>query len=169
MDNCGIHQDVTLNEPATVSQLSDAVSTIRTELGVKTIVIGFGDDIDPVQLNAIAGTGGTTYTSYLNAANGNALNAVMEDVGKEFSVSCSYDIGEQDPKKTNLDMVNVRFDGIAVPRDDGCAANTGWNWTDESRTAIEFCESACATLKTGTVSHVTGEIACKPEDVIIVV
>ena len=93
----------------------------------------------------------------------------MESIGTEFSVSCTYDIGEQDPEEMNLDMVNVRFDSVAVPRDDDCAAQTGWHWADEERTVIEFCKSACATLKSGAVSEISGEIACTPEDIVIVV
>ena len=154
---------------ATAQQLTDSVTVLKTEMGINTIAIGFGENVDSNQLNAIAEAGGTEYDTYLDAANGVELNAVMENIGQNVSVSCAYEIGEQNQDNVDLDMVNVRFDGEAVPRDDGCMARTGWTWSDETRTVINFCEEACNTLKSGTISQVSGEIACKPENVVIIV
>jgi hypothetical protein len=169
IDNCGIEQVVDDAVGASPSELAETTRALRETSGIKTVAIGLGADADPKQLDAIAAVGGTEHTSYLDAADGAELAAAMDSIAESVAVPCAYDIGEQDPEKTNLDLVNVRFDGEAVPRDDGCAAATGWRWADESRTVIEFCEQACDRLKSGSVSEVTGEIACRPQDVIIVV
>ncbi len=138
-------------------------------MNIKTIVIGFGADAYPEQLDAIAAQGGTEFTSYIDASNEAALDAAMQSTTGTIAIGCSFDIGEQDTDEVDLDLVNLRFDGEPIPRDDDCAAGQGWKWRDSSRTTIELCDEACNTLKSGSVSAVTGEIACSLEDVVVIV
>jgi hypothetical protein len=169
-DTCGTSQDPLSGVPdATPSALANATRKLKDNMALKTIAVGVGDDIEPDQLSAIAEAGGTQFTDFLDATVVEDLYAVMESIGQEVSVSCTYDIGEQDEETVNLDLVNVRFDGEAIPRDDGCVADKGWTWADDDRTVIQFCDKACNTLKSGAVSQVSGEIACRPEDVVVVI
>jgi hypothetical protein len=176
MDNCGFGDNSTDGEDATPAQLTDVTVALRDDMGVRTIVIAFGSAVlaedeqeAHAQLNAIAASGGTAHTSFIDAMDGPALSAAMESIAEEVAVSCSYEIGDDYPEETDLDLVNVRFDGEPVPRDDGCAFATGWQWADEARTTIAFCEEACNTLRSGTVSQIAGEIACRPQDVVVIV
>jgi Mg-chelatase subunit ChlD len=168
-DSCGTESPDDDLQGASGYQLTNAVSSIKNTENIKTIVIGFGSGANPDQLNAIAAAGGTEFTTYFDAQDGTALDAAMNSIAETVAVSCSYEIGEQDTDAVDLDLVNLRFDGQPVPRDDGCAAGQGWRWKDDTRTTIELCDAACDTLKSGSVSTVTGEIACSIEDVVVVV
>lgn len=168
-DTCGTSTDALSGVPdATPEDLGREVEYLKKKWGLKTVAVGVGTDIEPLQLSAIAKAGGTKFDDFLDATRVEDLEMAMESIAEALSVSCSFEIGEQEPETTNLDLVNVHFDGEPVPRDDGCMADTGWTWADEDRTVIQFCEEACEQLKIGDVESVSGEIACRPEDVIIV-
>ena len=153
---------------ATTDQLTDVTSELLINHDIKTIVIGFGDAIDANQLNAIAAQGGTEFTQYLNASNGDELADALKSIGDKVVVSCRYDLGNLDREELNLDLVNVYFDGVAVPRDDGCQSGIGWSWIDDSRQIIEFCEQACAMLESQQVSEIAIKIMCREEKVIVI-
>ena len=167
MDTCGPDGVFNTNN-ATAEQLGALSAQILSEMNIKTYVIGFGSEVDPYQLNAIAENGGTGINTYFDAADSTELNAVLHDIGETVAVSCTFDIGEYDPEEFNLDYVNIKFDDEPVPRDDDCAENLGWTWTDESRTGLHFCEAACDALTGTSVQEVSVTIACSLEDVIII-
>jgi hypothetical protein len=153
---------------ATPTLMTELTKQLLNEQDIRTIVIGFGDGVEARQLNAIAASGGTPYTEYLIASNGDELTSVLQEIAQNVAIGCEYDIGEQDPDEVNLDFANFYFDGVPVPRDDDCEVGTGWSWTDSARRAIRFCGSACTRLKSGGVTDISGEIACSIHEVIIV-
>jgi hypothetical protein len=169
MDTCGTNGEYDGGNGATADQLSEVTAELLRASGVKTAVIGFGTGADPDQLNAIAKAGGTPFDEYFNAKDGDALAAALDTVAQSVLPGCTYDIGEQDTEAVNLDYVNIRINGEFIGRDDGCAKGQGWSWTNESRTSIELCDEACDTLAVNPASEIKGEIACNPEDVVIVV
>jgi hypothetical protein len=167
-DTCGAQGVYDGGNGADENQLSVVTANLLSTVGVKTMVIGFGTGVDPVQLNAVAAAGGTEFTEYFNASDGDALAAALDTIAKTLLVGCTYNIGAQDTDEVNLDYVNIRVNGEFIGRDEGCAKGEGWTWTSPSRTTIELCSSACDMLKQNMTSQITGEIACKPEDIIVI-
>jgi hypothetical protein len=144
---------------ATTSEFSQLTKDLLAK-GVRSIVIGFGADASPDQLNAIASNGGTSFTSYLDAQNQQDLEDALESVAQSV-VSCTYAINPQDPFDPNV--INFYFDGALVPYDDDCVPGNGWRWTDSTHTSIEFCPGACSQLQGGTVDTVNAKYGCPTE------
>ena len=159
-----------MNNRATPEQLSSLTKELLNDYGINTFVIGFGlgDGMneDGDALNAIAKAGGML-DEYIEVQNEEELTSALTDISASI-ISCFYEIGKQDPEEVDLDLVNVYFDGTAVPRDDGCAKALGWTWTDDTRTAIELCKESCAILQSGNVGDISIEIMCSRQEVIVV-
>lgn len=166
-DSCG--ELGGMGDGHTADQFSSLTTQIVTDTGINIFAIGFGDGVDADQLNAIAENGNTSFTTYFDAADGTALENALNTIGESVHVSCSYEIGTFDEDEVNLDLVNVYFDGVAVPRNDNCAVEggNGWTWTDETRTALEFCEASCESLESGNVTDLDIEIMCSEDDIVI--
>ncbi|MCU0665078.1 MAG: VWA domain-containing protein [Myxococcota bacterium] len=140
-----------------VQQLKDRTTDL-VKVGVSTFVIGFGDGVDPIQLNAIAGMGGTMFNTYLDASNQTELKDALASIATTIA-SCTFEL--KDPSaSSDPDKVNFFFDGAPVPYDPGCKSGNGWDWTDATHTAITFCKNACEQLTTGSVSHISAEFGC---------
>jgi hypothetical protein len=118
------------------------------ELGIKTIAIGFGEEADPEQLNAIAAAGGTSFTEYIQADDDAELNAALDSIASEVVVNCIYDIELPEEESVDPEEVNFYFDGEVVPYDEDCGVGIGWTWVDPpDNTQVEFCEGACEQLQ----------------------
>jgi hypothetical protein len=174
MDTCGTEGDFDPDEGASAAELAEETKKIRETMGIKTIVIGFGEGAEPEQLDAIAAVGGTVFTEHFDAADGDQLSAALKTIAKTVAVSCQFQVGDIDRSDLNMDLVNISVSGTtidseAIPRDDDCAQKTGWTWTDEEKTTIKFCEAACNRLESGDIDQVLMEFACSAEDVIILV
>ena len=154
----------------TATQFADLTSQIVEKTGISVFAIGFGDGVDADQLNAIAQNGGTDFTTYFDAADGTALETALNTIGESVHVSCSFEIGTFDNKKVDLNLVNIYFDGTGVPRNDNCAVEggEGWTWTDDTRTAFEFCENTCDALQSGDAEDLSIEIMCSEEQIIVI-
>ena len=76
----GLGIPIELPVAATTEQLTDVTSELLINHDIKTIVIGFGDGINSDQLNAIAAQGGTEFTEYLNASNGDELADALKSI-----------------------------------------------------------------------------------------
>lgn len=182
-DTCGVDGQ-TMN-----SQLEDDLYDITTQLLeqqlIRTFVIGFGEadiygetgGLNPEQLNAIASVGGTPYTTYINAQNGEALQTALRDIAESVHISCAFEVGEYDSKEVNMDLVNIYFDKTidangqvtgAIGRDDDCAAGQGWTFVDEEKTIIRFCEEACDQLQQQSIEEISIEIMCSAQQVVVV-
>jgi hypothetical protein len=167
-DTCGEDGIFDESNAVTAEELSALAEEIVAEMNLQIYVIGFGAEIDPVQLNAIAAAGGTDRSTYYDAADAEELDRVLHEIGETVAVTCTFEIGEYDEDEVDLDYVNIKFDDKNIPRDDGCAANTGWTWVDDTRTAVRFCEKACDALTGTAVEDVTLSIACAPDDVVVI-
>jgi hypothetical protein len=143
----------------TAQQLGELTTSLLNEMGVMTYVIGFGSGADPQQLNAIAAAGGTNVKEYFNAQDQEQLEkALNEIVG--MAVTCVYDIGEQDEEEIDMNKVNFFFDDKTVGFDEGCKGGTGWNWLDDKKTKVEFCNKACNLLKKRKVKKISATFGC---------
>lgn len=160
-DGCGIENGST----ATNEKFTDLTSRLL-ESGIKTFTIGFGDGggetmVD--QLNAISAAGGTSFDEHLAASDQARLEEVFASLTSAM-ISCTFDVPKQDVE-VNEDEVNFYFDDDVIPKDDNCAQNTGWRWTNAENTEVEFCMEACKTLQEGG-KKVTAEWGC-PSIIII--
>jgi von Willebrand factor type A domain-containing protein/glucodextranase-like protein len=155
-DSCGT--DCLETTPASATEMGMVAADLLT-LGVKTIAIGFGGGVDAAQLNALSANGGTSLSSYLAATDVTTLTAVLDTVFTMADASCTFTI--DDPAAiTDPDLVNFYFDDVLIGADPGCAVGDGWDWTDESNTAIIFCPNACDNLTSGSVSSINATLGC---------
>jgi hypothetical protein len=127
--------------------------------GIKTVTIGFGEEADEGQLNAIAENGCTEYTEYFKVNNkAELLDALQLLAG--LAIGCTFSIGTLDDE-VDPDLVNVYFDNETVKYDQNCSAKTGWTWTSDAHSKLEFCEKACKDLNSGDVDSVSAKFGCK--------
>jgi hypothetical protein len=114
---------------------------------VRTFVIGFGDEVDPVELTAIAEAGGTARDgdlAYYQADNAQELEDAFAEIGGR-ALNCSYSLGGVPPDPQDL---YAYFDGQPVPRDP--SRQNGWDY-DAGRNEIVFFGAACDALQNGDV------------------
>ena len=159
-----------MSTAATPAQLGQLTEELLDLHGIHTFVIGFGlgtgDHESGESLNAIADAGGML-DEYIEVQDEAELTSALTSIGASV-VSCTYHIGTYDPEEVDLDLVNVYIDDEAVPRDADCAQGKGWWWTDDSRTAIEFCDDACDLVESGDADEVTIRIMCNEGQVVVV-
>ena len=140
-----------LDDSHTVSVISD----IQTG-GVDTFVIGLAGTSEYVEtLNDMADAGGRPQAGpvhYYAAEDQTALTAALTAIAGNV-ISC---VVELDEAPDYPDYVHIYMDGGEVPRD----PNNGWDYTDNTNTAIEFYGDACDTLKDGQDHVVTATFAC---------
>jgi Mg-chelatase subunit ChlD len=165
-DSCGENGDF-LGGGASAAELGNAATQLR-ERGIRTIVIGFGEGAEPNQLNAIAAAGGTVFDTYLQADDGEELKEALSQIAEKVVVSCEFQVGAFENPDVNYDWVMVTFDGVQIPRNDGCRTGEGWTWMNETHSTIEFCDDSCAMLESGNVGGIKVELACDADDVLIV-
>jgi hypothetical protein len=143
----------------TSTQIGDMASRLANE-GVHTFVIGFGDGVDPSQLNAIAASGDTPFKDYLIASDTASLQGAFEQIASAV-VSCVFTLEPEDPTQVNPEEINFYFDTEHVPFDQSCAAGEAWRWVDETeKTTVEFCPGACDLLQSGKVQEVGATFGC---------
>lgn len=123
--------------------------------GIPTFVIGFGDGVDPAQLDAFAVAGGVPNASpsFYDAADQVSLEAALEAIATA-SISCAFtlDAVPEDPEG-----IFVFFDNVAVEPDP--TMMNGWSY-DETTNQIIFYGTDCEDLKAGTVSEVDVILSC---------
>ncbi len=144
------------------AEFANLATSLRNQHAIKSIVIGFddpgGENVAEGQLNAIAANGGTPFTEFLFASSQSQLEDAFDQIAAQV-VSCTYAL--EDPgEEANPDEVNVYFDGVPVGFDEGCLNGGGWDWTDDSHTAIHFCVGACDELQNLTVDNINITFGC---------
>ncbi|NLN63155.1 MAG: hypothetical protein GX146_09790 [Myxococcales bacterium] len=144
-DNC--RPNGTQGTGATPAELG-AISAELLEADVKTFVIGFGEGIDPDQLNAIAEAGGTPFTEFLYADDQANLEAAFSEIAASI-VQCDFEVPKQDGDDVDGDNVNFYLNGVVVPFDQDCARGLGWTWTRDDLTEVRMCEATCDQLQKG--------------------
>ncbi|MCP4678999.1 MAG: VWA domain-containing protein [Deltaproteobacteria bacterium] len=152
-------------KPATLAQCSATSQEFAKltqdlfQVGVRTFVIGFGAGVSESQLNAIAKNGGTGVSEFFDAEDQQSLEAALAIIGAS-AVSCTYGLTLPN-EDSDASKVNVYFDNDVVGFDSECLHDKGWDWTDSTHTAVEFCQEACDELKTGDVDEVKATFGCK--------
>ncbi len=144
---------------------ADALANVTSRLlaaGIRTFVIGFGDQVDPKQLNAIAAAGGTQFTTYFDAQNEQQLNGALASIGQTVNISCRYELGTITGKAERA-STQISFDGKKILKGEQCTGNAGWMWGNAARTIVEFCPDECAMLESNGVDHLRVVMDCSTD------
>jgi len=155
--NCGAQSDTdTSNE--TLASVKKLAAT-----GAKVIIVGFGGIVNGNSslLNklAVAGKapnpkGGSN--KFYPATNEKQLkDALFAIAGGIIPPNCTYSLTT---KPQDYNLVTVKFDGVAVPRN--LSNKDGWNYTSNN-TEITFYGSYCTKLRQGKVKKVQFLFGCK--------
>ena len=142
--------------------------------GIPTFVVGIDirDEASPVKgdgnpdgtntyekLNEVAALGGQPRPGaekFYNSLNQLELQAALEAISQEIT-SCTFTLSKPLTETQYVRELNVQLDkdpmtdtaleyGKAQVTD--CDTESGWHFTDETRSAIELCGDACTTYKT---------------------
>jgi hypothetical protein len=119
-----------------------AIERLRT-IGVRTFVVGFGDEVDGRSLSIFAALGDTALSgerAYFQADDAEALGGAFEDIATSI-VSCDF-VVEEVPE--DLERVTVFLDGVLVGRDE--ARVEGW---DIDGAILALFGSTCDALQDG--------------------
>jgi hypothetical protein len=163
-DSCG-QSGETNSSAMTPQDLANVTSEIAG-MGIAVIVIGFGNGVDPDQLNAIAQAGGSRFQQYMDAQDEGELEEALDAIASTV-VGCLYGLGDFDETEVDMNEVNFYFDGEVVGYDENCAEGKGWTWfAGASTKAIEFCEEACEMLNNNEVEEISAEIGCPTTPII---
>ena len=123
---------------------------------VPTFVIGFGDGVDPDELEAMANAGGRPRAGgqpYYQADDAASLQAALADIIGSV-LSCDYVVegAGDDP-----DQLTIYFNGQPVPRDP--SGQTGWDYFPAGE-RLRFAGNACVALQSGVVTDLTIVFGC---------
>jgi hypothetical protein len=125
------------------------------EAGVPTYVVGLpGSEPYRDVLDGFAEAGMTAREgaiAYYPAADSEALTEALLAIGLAVSVDCEFTLSSGPP---DPDLVNVYFDGEAVPLDD----EDGWQWASDD--TISIVGDACDRLQSGSVFSVQVLAGC---------
>ncbi len=161
MDSCGFVSGAQVGQGNQVGaeDLASITRTLLDDNDIMTFAIGFGADADPGQLNAIAENGGTPYTDYFVAGDSAELEKAFNEIAG-FAIQCEFKIDPTTTGNVDKNKVNFYFDGELVPMDEGCGQAKGWDWTDATRSKVEFCKEACDQIKAGDVADISATFGC---------
>jgi hypothetical protein len=168
-DTCGDEAGHAPGAPygASASELGARSRDLLQDAGIFTIAVGFGDEADPEQLDAIAQNGGTDYDQHIPAGDGQELDAVLRELAA-YVVDCEFEVSivGPDPRGTPVyeyEISNIEFslDGDLVPRDPGCESGLGWDWIIEMERLV-FCDAVCAEISEKGTSSITRECSGPP-------
>ena len=162
-DSCGANGQ--FQQGASAAELQAVTANLRNLFGIRTIVIGFGQGVEPAQLNAIAQAGGTSFNTYLKADDGEQLSNALSQIAEKVVASCVFQVGTFENPDVNFDWVVVSLDGKKLGYDPGCEKGKGWTWTSDAHSSIEFCAEKCADIEDGNISSIKVELACSADDV----
>jgi len=123
--------------------------------GVPTFVVGFGNGVDPTQMDIFANAGGVPNTgpAYYDAGDQASLEAVLDTIATK-AISCTFTLDQAPP---NPDDIHVFFDDVDVAPDP--SMTNGWTY-DETTNEINFYGTDCAALKSGSVTDVKVILGC---------
>jgi hypothetical protein len=136
--------------------LAGITDDLKDVVNIDTIAIGLGEDVSADELNAIAAHGGSSFTSYIPAADGPALQAAFQEIAQSIH-PCKYILPSPDAD-FDATKVNFYFDGAIVERDRTHA--DGWDWTESDELEVEFFGPSCQAIKDGSVTDVAAKFGC---------
>jgi Mg-chelatase subunit ChlD len=141
-----------------VASLGNSTMTLVNSQHVKVFAIGFGSDVSPDELNAIASAGGTGINQYVQANNGAELDNIFSMISSMIT-SCVFDVPSAGTG-ADYSKVNFYFDGTIVPREPD--HQNGWDWVNAvTMTQVEFFGPFCEMLRKGNVNDVLAEFGCE--------
>jgi hypothetical protein len=137
---------------------TERIIAALAQRGVKTYVVGFGSEVDAVQMNKFAIAGGAPVsdptTKFFKAESAATLTAALRTIATS-TLSCEFRLTKnpQDPSK-----VFVFFEGTtSVPRDPTRAQ--GWDYDARTNT-VTFYGATCDALRSGQVQKVDVVLGC---------
>jgi hypothetical protein len=142
---------------ATCNDPVPSVGTLRMEdPEIRTFVVGFGSEVDPDQLNAMADAGGTALPGdpqYYQADDAAMLAAAFADIAGSV-LSCVFVLDEvpADP-----DELYAFFDETQIMRDP--THTNGWDY-DPATNTVTFYGDACDAIKADEVDTVSLVFGC---------
>jgi hypothetical protein len=156
-DNCGT-KCVELNEMVSMTTFGRMSETLCQEHGIKTVAVGFGEEANEKQLNAIAENGCTEYTEYIQTDNRDELQAALQ-MTAGLIIKCAFKVENIDVT-ADPNLVNMYFDDTLIRYDQDCANGSGWTWTSDSYDELKFCQEACDLVNSGQVDNVHATFGC---------
>lgn len=164
--NCGGEADV--QDP----RLAEVIAGARAR-GILTYVIGMDiaegvvspevdwlpDGVSAVDVRAalgelatLGGTAQTGSTAFFDVQDEDALAIALWDVSVQANI-CMFEFDVAIDEQYTFDGIRVSIDDQFVdygaqPVAD-CASESGWRFTDDSRTRVELCGDACSLLQAG--------------------
>jgi len=153
-----------LDDTATI----DAAQSL-SKAGYPVYVLGMGGSSKwSSVMNGIAQAGGTGSYYAVDDTN-NLLQTLKNITGKVMSYKFDVDWNalpegtSKDPSKVNFYCKQTKdeleSDKNRIGFDQNCATGTGWSWVNEN--TVEFCQSACDSLKNGACPVVTATFGCE--------
>ena len=135
------------------------IQDLNTNEGVPTFVIGFGNGVDPAQMDIFAEAGGVPSAdptaSYYKAEDQASLDTALSDIASK-TLGCVYDLAETPEDQSKI---YVFFDNTTeVPRDTN--HQEGWDF-DPATNQVTFYGQACEDLKAGDIDDVDIVFGCK--------
>jgi len=125
---------------------------------IPTFVIGFGNGVDPAQMNKFAQAGGVPavgVNQFYDASDQASLDMALTTIAKK-TLSCAYTLETVPP---NADEIYVFFDNTTeIARDD--TKTDGWDY-DLGKNQVVFYGTACDNLKNGVVMDLDIVLGCK--------
>ena len=120
-------------------------------------MLGFGDEIDPVQMNKLAEAGGVPAgdpTKYYDASDQASLDAALKTIADK-TLGCTFSLDEAPPSSDEIFVFFNNVDSIA--RD--ATHLKGWDY-DAANNQVTFYGETCDKLKTGEVTDVDIVFGC---------
>jgi hypothetical protein len=125
--------------------------------GIGVYVLSIGTSSWADVLEEMAMRGGTEHAYY--AEDPAAMTAAFEEIAGAV-VSCEYDIGALEPGADPA-RVNFYFDGVVVPMDADGTCDSGWAYTDDTHTRIQFCGPYCDMIMSRSVGTISAAWGCR--------
>ena len=123
---------------------------------VDTFVVGFGSEVNAIQLNEFADAGGEPAagaTAYYQAQDQTSLEAALATISGK-TLGCVLKLASVPPNPT---LLYVFFDGQKVAQDP--TDQNGWNY-DSANNEVILYGAACQDVQSGTVTTVDVEFGC---------
>ena len=123
---------------------------------IRTFVVGFGGDVDPAQLTAMAMEGGTALPgdpAYYQADDAASLGAAFDDIAGSV-LSCEFVLDEV---PADIDDLYAFLDMMLVDRDP--THMSGWDY-DPATNRVTFYGPACDSIQSGDVETVSIVFGC---------
>lgn len=134
------------------------IKALHDTKNVPTFVLGFGDGVDPAQMNLFAAAGGVPASmnqGYYDASDQASLDAALQTIADK-TLGCTFKLDEKPPSADDI-FVFFNNDKKAIPRD--LTHMQGWDY-DPITNQVTFYGGSCDDLKAGTVVDVDIVFGC---------